>query len=108
MGKKNWFLQNDGEIVEADRATRPGVSIFSPMEGIAVLLLVERSPKHEDGDLLRARERIRQKAGYRHGKGFDRDPLFVASLLLQEDLRKAKPSGAPFLEDGALEEANVG
>jgi len=87
--EKGWFLQNDGRIVRKEEAARPGVSLSSPREGLAVLLLVERSPRHEDGDLLRARERIRQKAGYRHKEGFAKDPLLVASVLLREDLRRA-------------------
>lgn len=84
-----WKVQVDGKLVPRDASRLPGVTVESPEEGRAVLLLVENSPRHADGDLLSARERIRQKGGYRRGKGYKLSPLEVAEALLREDRKKA-------------------
>lgn len=80
-----WRVQVDGKVVREKKARLPGVQVESPREGWAVLLLVENSPRHEDGDLLSARERIRQVGGYRRRVGYARNPLEVAKELLARD-----------------------
>lgn len=88
-----WLVTFDGKLVQG---SGEGVAVSSPQEGRAVLLLLS-SPLSKGP--LSARERIRQKAGYRNGTYHRMDPLEAAQTLLQEDLKrwKAPTATQPFL-----------
>ncbi|GBD40757.1 hypothetical protein HRbin39_00126 [bacterium HR39] len=77
-----------GKVVEARKAK--GVTVRDREEAAALLLLVENSPAHEDGDLLRARERLRYHGGYRKERGYATPPLEAARALLRRDLARAR------------------
>ncbi len=67
-----------------------GLEVASLEEAQALLLLVENSPRHEDGDFLRVRERLRYHGGYRRKEGYRESPLEVARRLLRQDLLAAR------------------